>query len=230
MASDQHYDVIIIGIRSRRRDAGSPPGTDGQAGPAAGARRVPASRKGQLGFNRRLRHGQVPAPEFWLDQHGNEFPPEVNYYVGGNTKFYGAALFRLRPEDFGSFITTGACRRRGRSTTTNWSPTTRRPSICTSCTAITGGPDRGRGERAIRIRAGAARAAHSAAERRPREAGTASVPPADRRKPDAGRDGLATRGSACIRCDRVDGFPCLVHAKSDAQVICVDPALAHDNV
>ena len=27
--------------------------------------------------------------------------PEVNYYVGGNTKFYGAALFRLRPEDFG---------------------------------------------------------------------------------------------------------------------------------
>ena len=35
------------------------------------------------------------------DKDGNEFPPEVNYYVGGNTKFYGAALFRLRPEDFG---------------------------------------------------------------------------------------------------------------------------------
>ncbi|WP_432174032.1 GMC oxidoreductase [Streptomyces sp. Tue6028] len=33
--------------------------------------------------------------------HGNEFPPEVNHYVGGNTKFYGAVLFRLRPEDFG---------------------------------------------------------------------------------------------------------------------------------
>ena len=41
------------------------------------------------------------APEFWFDRHGREFPPEVNYYVGGNTKFYGAALFRLRPEDFG---------------------------------------------------------------------------------------------------------------------------------
>ena len=33
--------------------------------------------------------------------HGDEFTPEQNYYVGGNTKFYGAALFRLRPEDFG---------------------------------------------------------------------------------------------------------------------------------
>src|SRR5262249_21586170 len=34
----------------------------------------------------------------------------------------------------------------------------------------------------------------------------------------------------CIRCDTCDGFPCLVHAKSDAQVICVDPALEHPNV
>jgi choline dehydrogenase-like flavoprotein len=45
--------------------------------------------------------GKYRAPEFWLDKHGHEFPPEVNYYVGGNTKFYGAALFRLRPQDFG---------------------------------------------------------------------------------------------------------------------------------
>jgi choline dehydrogenase-like flavoprotein len=42
--------------------------------------------------------------------------------------------------------------------------------------------------------------------------------------------GRPTRSSACIRCDRVDGFPCLLMAKSDAQVICVDPALAYDNV
>src|SRR5437868_1718712 len=36
--------------------------------------------------------------------------------------------------------------------------------------------------------------------------------------------------SRCIRCDTCDGFPCLVQAKSDAQVVCVDPALAHPNV
>jgi len=36
--------------------------------------------------------------------------------------------------------------------------------------------------------------------------------------------------SACVRCPDCDGFPCLVHAKSDAEVIAVRPALHHDNV
>jgi choline dehydrogenase-like flavoprotein len=36
--------------------------------------------------------------------------------------------------------------------------------------------------------------------------------------------------SACIRCGTCDGFACLVQAKSDAQVMCVDPALRHPNV
>ena len=38
------------------------------------------------------------------------------------------------------------------------------------------------------------------------------------------------RRSACIRCATCDGHPCLVNAKADAQVCCVDPALAHPNV
>ena len=40
----------------------------------------------------------------------------------------------------------------------------------------------------------------------------------------------APHNSRCIRCDTCDGFPCLLHAKSDAQVLCVDPALQHPNV
>ena len=36
--------------------------------------------------------------------------------------------------------------------------------------------------------------------------------------------------SRCIRCETCDGFPCLVHAKADAQVIAIDPALEHPNV
>ena len=36
--------------------------------------------------------------------------------------------------------------------------------------------------------------------------------------------------SRCIRCQTCDGFPCLVHAKSDAEVIAVRPALEHPNV
>jgi choline dehydrogenase-like flavoprotein len=38
------------------------------------------------------------------------------------------------------------------------------------------------------------------------------------------------RASKCIRCETCDGFPCLVYAKSDAQVCAVDPALSHSNV
>jgi choline dehydrogenase-like flavoprotein len=38
------------------------------------------------------------------------------------------------------------------------------------------------------------------------------------------------RASRCIRCETCDGFPCLVNAKSDAQVCAVDPALEHPNV
>ena len=36
--------------------------------------------------------------------------------------------------------------------------------------------------------------------------------------------------SACIRCQTCDGFPCLVHAKSDAEVVAVRPALEFPNV
>jgi choline dehydrogenase-like flavoprotein len=36
--------------------------------------------------------------------------------------------------------------------------------------------------------------------------------------------------SRCIRCDSCDGYPCLVHAKGDAEVIAVRPALKYPNV
>src|SRR5690242_15801857 len=45
--------------------------------------------------------GKYQTKEKWRDQKGKELHPHTNYWVGGNTKFYGAALFRLRREDFG---------------------------------------------------------------------------------------------------------------------------------
>ena len=36
--------------------------------------------------------------------------------------------------------------------------------------------------------------------------------------------------STCIRCAWCDGYPCLVHAKSDAEVIAVRPVLGRDNL
>ena len=45
--------------------------------------------------------GRYISPDPWYDADGKEFQPQVHYYVGGATKLYGAALYRLRPADFG---------------------------------------------------------------------------------------------------------------------------------
>ena len=41
------------------------------------------------------------SPDTWYDNDGKAFQPQVHYFVGGATKLYGAALYRLREEDFG---------------------------------------------------------------------------------------------------------------------------------
>jgi len=38
--------------------------------------------------------------ERWVDSRGREFQPYTHYNVGGNTKFWGAVLYRMRREDF----------------------------------------------------------------------------------------------------------------------------------
>ena len=48
-----------------------------------------------------LGSGKYNTKEIWRDKDDKDLPPHTNYCVGGNTKFYGAALFRLRKEDFG---------------------------------------------------------------------------------------------------------------------------------
>src|SRR5512144_754956 len=37
----------------------------------------------------------------WYDERGKPFQPQIHYFVGGATKLYGAALYRLRKEDLG---------------------------------------------------------------------------------------------------------------------------------
>src|ERR1700684_1690089 len=51
--------------------------------------------------------GKYQTKEHWKDKDGEDLHPHTNYYVGGNTKFYGAALFRLRKEDFGEIEHAG---------------------------------------------------------------------------------------------------------------------------
>ena len=47
-----------------------------------------------------FQRGHFRDPERWYDAAGNSFSPGNYYYVGGNSKFYGAVLTRLRERDF----------------------------------------------------------------------------------------------------------------------------------
>jgi choline dehydrogenase-like flavoprotein len=175
--------------------------------------------------------GKYRAPEFWLDKHGHEFPPEVNYYVGGNTKFYGAALFRLRPEDFGEIRHHGGISPAWPISYDDLEPYYSEAEHLYGVHGQHGeDPTEGKASRQY---------PHAPVQHEPRIQELSDdleklgrhpfhLPIGVNLTQDA--TGQATHGSACIRCDRVDGFPCLLNAKSDAQVRCVDPALEHDNV
>src|SRR5688572_29881912 len=101
MPSETHYDVIIIGT-------GAGGGTLAHTLAPSGKRILILERGGYVPREREnwdSRAVNVDAryhtKEVWHDKEGKPLHPHTNYYVGGNTKFYGAALFRLREQDFG---------------------------------------------------------------------------------------------------------------------------------
>src|SRR5438093_1297238 len=95
-----HYDVIIIGT-------GAGGGTLTHKLAPTGKKILILERGGFLprekdNWNSRavVTEAKYNTHEEWRDQEGKPLHPHTNYYVGGNTKFYGAALFRLRDRDF----------------------------------------------------------------------------------------------------------------------------------
>ena len=90
--------------------------------------------------------------ESWRDKDGNDLHPHTNYYVGGNTKFYGAALFRLRKQRLRRAAPSRRhLSRRGPSATTSLSLITRRLRTSTTCTVRGVRILPSRGERAISL-------------------------------------------------------------------------------
>jgi len=167
------------------------------------------------------------SPDLWRDKNGKTFQPGVHYYVGGATKMYGAALYRLRKEDFSE-----RQHQDGLS-----------PAWPISYDELE--PYYTKAEQMYHV--------HGARGEDPTEP-PASAPyphPPVSHEPRIQKlaDDLARAGyrpfhspcgimldearmpfSRCVRCIDCDGFPCLVHAKSDAEVLGVRPALEHPNV
>jgi len=171
--------------------------------------------------------GKYATGETWRDSDGKELHPHTNYYVGGNTKFFGAALFRLRKQDFGEIVHHDGIS----------------PAWPVSYDEME--PYYAAAERLYHV--------HGQRGEDPTEppASTPYLNPAISHEPrikqlseDFERLGLhpfhtplglmrdeqSPHKSRCIRCDTCDGYPCLLYAKADAQVIGVDPSLEHPNV
>ena len=227
MSSSNHYDVIIIG--------------SGAGGGTLAYRLAPSGKKililergdfvprEKANWDPKLVNveGKYQTKEHWYDKDGKSLHPHTNYYVGGNTKFYGAALFRLRRQDFGVLQHEGGV-------SPAW------PISYDDLESYYG-----EAERLYEV--------HGQRGEDPTEpsSSTAYPFPAVTHEPriqqlsdDLGGLGLKPfhtplgvrldesnpETSKCIRCNTCDGFPCLVHAKSDAQVMCVEPALRYPNI
>ncbi|MEP6669026.1 MAG: GMC family oxidoreductase [Chthoniobacter sp.] len=227
MNTDTHYDFIIIGT-------GAGGGTLAWKLAPSGKRILIIERgtyvpREKDNWNSRAvnAEGKYNTKESWRDVDGKPMHPHTNYYVGGNTKFYGAALFRLREEDFGEIRHHGGVS----------------PAWPISYDDLE--PYYAQAEQLYHV--------HGVAGEDPTEPWRSSPYPYqpvshERRiqllSEDFAAEGLHPfhtplgvmldesdpRRSPCIRCNTCDGFPCLINAKADAQVCAVDPALECPNV
>jgi choline dehydrogenase-like flavoprotein len=164
--------------------------------------------------------------EQWLDKQGRPLHPHTNYCVGGNTKFYGAALFRLRAEDFGELRHHGGV---SPAWPVGYDVFEPYYTAAERLYHVHGE----RGEDPTEPWASAP-FPHPAVSHEPRIQKLADSLQGEGLTPfhtplGVQLDERKREHSACIRCSTCDGHPCLVRAKSDAQVVCVDPALQQPN-
>jgi choline dehydrogenase-like flavoprotein len=160
----------------------------------------------------------VPA-ETWLDKHGVAFRPGTYYYVGGSSKMFGAAMLRLREKDFQELEHAGGI-------SPAWPITYRELApyydLAEQLYGIHGEAGLDPTEPSDRPRYPYPALEHEpvieqvASALKTRGIKPFPLPVAVQRHP----------GGPCIRCKTCDGFPCQVHAKSDAEVAAVRPATA----
>ena len=152
----------------------------------------------------------------------------MHYFVGGATKLYGAALYRLREEDFGEL-------RHHDGISPAWPIGYDEMEPYYTQAEQLYQVHGARGEDPTEPPASAPYP-FPAVSHEPRiqqlsdDLAAAGLPPVPRALRRHARRGATCRYSACVRCATCDGFPCLVHAKSDAEVLAVRPALEHPNV
>jgi choline dehydrogenase-like flavoprotein len=227
MSSSTHYDVIIIGT-------GAGGGTLAYHLAPSGKRILLLERgdylpreKDNWSSQAVIHLSKYKAKEPWRDRDGKEFHPGIHYYVGGNTKFYGAALLRFRESDFGPVRHHGGISPEWPLSYQDFAPYYTKAEYLYHVHGQRGAdPTEPPADAPYR---------YPAVRHEPRIQELCDDLERLGHRPFPLPVGIMLdeenpRTSRCIRCDTCDGFPCLVGAKADAQVVCVDPALQHPNV
>ena len=165
--------------------------------------------------------------EVWKTEGDKDLHPGTGYWVGGNTKVYGAALFRLRERDFETIQHKGGV------------------SLPWAVKYKDFEPYYTEAEKLYQV--------HGQMGDDPTEPFRSedySYPPVSHEpRIEELHDSLSNEGlhpfylpigvklneadkanSLCIRCNTCDGFPCKIHAKSDSDINCVRPALSDTNI
>jgi choline dehydrogenase-like flavoprotein len=217
------YDFVIVG-------SGAGGGTMARALAPSGARILVIDRGGRIPQEpenwspdavwRQLRYRTT---DTWLDADGAEFRPYTHYGVGGNTKFWGSVLYRLRREDFDEVEHADGI------------------SPAWPIDYNTLAPYYDRAERLYHV--------HGQIGLDPTEPprGPYPHPPVPHAPAMAAIvEALASHGlhpsplplglirpgedDGCQLCNTCNSFPCRIRAKSDAEVCGVEPALEHPGV
>jgi choline dehydrogenase-like flavoprotein len=171
--------------------------------------------------------GKYISRDTWFDRDGKSFQPQVHYFVGGATKMYGAALYRLRPQDFGELRHSGGISPAWPVSYDDFEPWYTRAEQLYQVHG-NGGEDPTEGHRSAPY-------PWPAVSHEPRLQQVSDDLEKAGYHPFHAPCGIlldeADRPrSTCIRCAWCDGYPCLVHAKSDAEIIAVRPLLGLPNV
>jgi choline dehydrogenase-like flavoprotein len=225
---ERHYDIIVIGT-------GAGGGTLAYRLAATGKKILVLERgdflpreKANWNAIKVYQKERYHTDEHWYDKDGKAFRPQTGYWVGGNTKVYGAALLRLRERDFERVIHKGGISPAWELKYQDFEP--------------------------YYTQAEKLYDVHGQRGEDPTEPPATSdypYPPVSH-EPDmqAIADNIRNLGyypfhlplglklnevdrvlSPCIRCDTFDGYPCLVGAKADAEVNAIRPAqAAYDNL
>ena len=171
--------------------------------------------------------GRYQASETWTNAQGDSFSPALHYCVGGNSKVYGAALFRLRERDFDEVVHAGGV---SPAWPLKYDAFERYYDEAEVLFQVHGQ----RGEDPLEPASGKPYP-FSAVVHEAKVAELADKLTGIGLKPfhlplgillDQREDGTASPTSACMRCSFFDGFPCPMNGKADAQVVCIDPMLA----